>query len=448
MILSRSSDFNINYAAKIIDVKEFTPHPNPTVTKLKCCTADGFNIIVGIDAQPGWYIYFPVGCAINDEFLHVNNLYRDKTYNKDQEATPGFFELNNRVRAINLKNERSEGFLMPVSSLFGFIDELLSSDDLDYNFDTISGKLLCKKYIVKNTPGKGNNSKKVKKSQFTHLVEDQFRFHVDTILLRKVPYVIKPDSLISVSSKVHGTSGISANLLHIFPLYKNPIQKYWRKLLNKPLYEEHYRDVYASRTVIKDTYNNPDVNGGFYGVDVWNIAHEVLKPCLQKGLSFYYEIIGFLPTGSYIQKSYDYGCEPPTANEVYTYGKHFKIKIYRITYTNPSGIVYEFSFRQMQQFCKKNDLDSVDLLYYGYAKDLYPDLDITDHWNENFIKRLASDKNFYMEMDSPDCKNKVPHEGIVIRNETLDIDVYKLKCLRFLQKEDEAMDRGEIDIEG
>lgn len=78
---------------------------------------------------------------------------------------------------------------------------------------------------------------------------------------------------------------------------------------------------------------------------------------------------------------------------------------------------------------------------------MYPSLDPANHWNENFIEALANDKRFYMELDSPDCINNVPHEGIVVRNETLNIDVYKLKCFRFLKKEDEAMDRGEIDIE-
>ena len=39
------------------------------------------------------------------------------------------------------------------------------------------------------------------------------------------------------------------------------------------------------------------------GVDIWNIAHEVIKPHLSKGLTVYYEIVGFLPTGGYIQKN-------------------------------------------------------------------------------------------------------------------------------------------------
>lgn len=189
------------------------------------------------------------------------------------------------------------------------------------------------------------------------------------------------------------------------------------------------------------------MGGGYYGVDIWNIAHEVIKPHLSKGLTVYYEIVGFLPTGGYIQKGYDYGYVPPKSGESFEYGKHFGIRVYRVTYTNVSGSVFEFSARQVQQWCERNSLDPVIQLYYRYAKDLYPSLDPANHWNENFIEALANDKRFYMELDSPDCINNVPHEGIVVRNKTLNIDVYKLKCFRFLKKEDEAMDRGEVDIE-
>ena len=60
------------------------PHCNPEVTRLKVARVDGFDIIVGIDTEKGLYIYFPVGCAIDPEFLKLNNLFRDKDKNSDQ----------------------------------------------------------------------------------------------------------------------------------------------------------------------------------------------------------------------------------------------------------------------------------------------------------------------------------------------------------------------------
>lgn len=98
-------------------------------------------------------------------------------------------------------------------------------------------------------------------------------------------------------------------------------------------------------------------------------------------------------------------------------------------------------------WCKKNGLRPVIEFYYGYAKDLYPDLKPEEHWTENFLQRLANDKNFFMEMDSPDCINKVPHEGIVIKKENMVSEAWKLKTFKFLGKEQEAADAGESNIE-
>lgn len=50
-------------------------------------------------------------------------------------------------------------------------------------------------------------------------------------------------------------------------------------------------------------------------------------------------------------------------------------------------------------------------------------------------------------MDSPDCNNKVPHEGIVIKKEDMVSAAFKLKCFRFLQGEATELDAGESNIE-
>lgn len=160
-----------------------------------------------------------------------------------------------------------------------------------------------------------------------------------------------------------------------------------------------------------------------------------------------YEILGFLPNGGYIQKGFDYGCTPPRDNETYTPEKHFKIRVYRVTETNVDGKVLEYTTHQVQQWCQRVGLIPVEECFYGKAKDLYPDIDTAQHWNENFIERLANDKNFFMEQDSPHCKNKVPHEGLVIKIEDGLSRAFKLKCFRFLNKEQELLDKGEGNIE-
>ena len=151
-------------------------------------------------------------------------------------------------------------------------------------------------------------------------------------------------------------------------------------------------------------------------------------------MTFYYEIVGFLPNGGAIQKDYDYGCE---AN------KH-AIYIYRITQTNIDGKVFEFSARQVQDFCKKNGLNVVPELYYGYAKEFSDERLNKENWEIKFLETI---KNKYNEKDCFMCSNKVPEEGVVVRIEGLECEAYKAKSERFYARETAQFDKGESNIE-
>lgn len=454
MKLIQSKNANVNYLAKIVKIDNFHKHSDPEVTKLKCCCIDGFNIITGIDSEPGLYVYFPTACCINPKFLSYANLYRHGELNVDQTKTR-MFDDNGRVKAIRLRGELSEGFIIPIVVLENWVMSTVNVElkvEEGTEFDSIEhdGKTFWvnKKYIPKNTrtpgaPGSGNSGKGKQPKGLDKIIENQFRFHYDTVLIKKCPHVLHPSDLISITSKVHGTSGISAYVLCKQEL--NWKQKIARWLTGEEF--DKYDYLYSSRSVIKNQYYNKSVQGGFYGVDVWKYADDIVRPCLSKGMTAYYEIIGFLPNGGYIQKNYDYGCLPPVGDEAYTYGKHFKVQIYRVTITDVSGKVHEFSAREVQLWAQMVGLVPVEQYYYGYAKDLYPDLDPSEHWNENFLSKLANDKNFYMECNSPTCDNKVPHEGIVIKIENMKSEAFKLKCFKFLDGEGKALDKGEVDIE-
>ena len=451
MKLIKSKNANVNYLAKVVRIKNFKPHTDPEVTRLKCCVIDGFNIICGIDSEPGLYIYFPTACCINPDFLRYANLYRHKELNNDPEQS-GMFDDNGRVKAIRLRGELSEGFILPAIMLENYI---VSVTNVNYEaeegieFDSVEheGKTfwINKKYIPKNTrtpgmPGSGSSRGKQPKG-LDKLIENQFRYHYDTTLLKKCPNVIKPNDLISITEKVHGTSTIHARVL-----CKRELT--WKQKIARWLTGHEFDDydyLYSSRTVIKNRHYNKNVTDGFYGVDVWAEADKIIKPFLQKGMTIYAEIVGFLPNGGYIQKGYDYGCTMPVGS--YKHGEHFKVLVYRITMTNVDGVVHEFSAREVQQYCKNIGLDCVTEYYYGFAKDLYPELDPAEHWSENFISKLANDKRFYMEMNSPTCINKVPHEGVVIKSENMRSEAFKLKCFAFLDKEGKALDKGESNIE-
>lgn len=447
MKLTISKNADINYLAKLVHIDEFFPHPNPEVTRMKEAHIDGYKIAVGINENPGWFIYFPTMCQINPSILSYLNLYSDKNINRNPEEKPGFFGKNGRVKTIKLKQFPSEGFLLPLEAFQSYLVYNFNKE-LDYpveevEFDQLEdfGKKLwiCKKYIVVpqiHPYDRRSNRRNKNAKKFNKVIDTQFHFHYDTIILKKCPEAINPHDIIHISEKVHGTSGISA-----YVLCKQKLN--WKQKIAKFLTGEEFNKydyIYASRTVIKN--NNP--NEGFYGCDVWKHADDIIRPHLTPGLTVYYEIVGFTPNNKYIQKNYDYGCVPST-DESYKEGINFKIYIYRITLTDINGNVFEFSPIDVKRWCNKNNLRHVVELYYGYAGDLYPD--INEDWNNSFLDRLSNDKNFYMEENSPSCNNKVPHEGIVIKIDNGKPNAFKVKTFRFLNGEQELLDAGESNIE-
>lgn len=468
MKLIISKNANINYLAKVVELKDFHDHPDPEVTKLKCTYVDGYNIIVGIDSQPGKYVYFPTSSCINPQFLSFANLYRHGQLNANPEQT-GMFEDNGRVKAIKLRGCVSEGFLLPLQTLLNWIIDSVNinieESDIENNteFDTVehNGKSfwICKKYVVPIQPTSIRQTHYERRQKglkrFNRIIDTQFRFHYDTILIKKIPNAIKPEDLIHMSYKIHGTSGISAYVLTKKPLNMFNRILNWLRGKGFDEWEPVYDYIYSSRTVIKNANYNPKVKDGYYGCDVWSEADKYVRPHLIKGMTLYYEIVGFLPSGGYIQKNYDYGCIPPTRPDEYIPEKHFKVRIYRITLTNPDGIVHEFSPREVQIWCETHNLIPVEECYYGSAGELYPELyqDVNgtpmypENWFEQFLEKLANDPEFYMEKNSPHCKNKVPHEGLVIKIDNMRSAAFKLKCFNFLNKEQALLDAGEGNIE-
>lgn len=460
MKLQISKNANVNYLSKIVEIKEFIKHPDPKVERIKCAVVDGFIITVGIDSEPGKYVYFPVLAQINPNLLQYLNLYRDKEKNKDPEKT-GYFENKGIVKAINLRGVKSEGFLMPLIDLQNFIVDQVNVELLEpeanIEFDEVEhdGKTfwISKKYVA---PSKieykpGIPKWKKKKKGLNKIIDEQFRFHYDTVILKKCPHVIHPDDIIHISSKWHGTSGISAYVLcHKELTWKEKIAK-WLTGYSFDTYDY----VYSSRTVIKNPYYNNGVTEGYYGVDVWKYADGYIRPFLEKGMTIYYEIVGYLPNGGMIQKDYDYGCVPPVkvtdseGNETVQYiqGRQFKVYVYRITLTNVDGKVHEFSSHEVQTWCKQRNLLPMIEYYYGYAFGLYPEIEVDDNWSIHFMTALANDKTFHMEENSPECTNKVPHEGIVIRKESMRSEAWKVKCFKFLGKEQDAALAGISNIE-
>lgn len=428
MKLTVSKEANSNYLAKVVALKNLQKHSN--ADKLQTVVIDFQTVITGMEAKEGdLYIYFPVECKINVDFLSFTNSFRDKVLNKDQEKV-GFFDENGRVKAMKLRGEKSCGYIVPIKIIEEFTKTVIS-ECINQEFDTINGIKILEKFIVTER-NSGRDNKQGKQPKISRLIEGQVHLHVDTENLRKCSHKIKPHDLISVTYKTHGTSFWVSNVL-----VKKKLT-WLEKLLKKfgvNIVDTEYDLVYGSRKVVKNqSLDDPKAKDHFFGYDLWEDIKNEVGEFIPKGISVYGEYLGFDKNGKYIQGDYDYGCSQ---------GKG-KTEIYRITQTSPNGLVTEFSYRQIEEFCSKVGLTPAYIFYTGRAVDMY-DLDVNEHWNENFVKCLERD---YNEKKCFMCKNSVPEEGIVIRKESLfNCESYKLKSFAFLEKESKDLDKGEVNIE-
>jgi hypothetical protein len=466
-MFSTSQNSNSNYLAKIVKLNNLRKHAN--ADRLQVATIDGSNVITDLRAKEGdYYVFFPLECTLNKEFLSWSNSFEDSSQNNNKEAK-GFFNKHGRVRAIKLRGERSEGYIVPLESLtnwllsknlsFSFDESLVNKE-----FDSYDSIVLCEKYIPRLTTAGGNSTKKTGRvAKVSRLIDNQFRFHVDTSQLKKNIDKINPNDTIAISKKLHGTSFVVANIL-----CKKKLTAFDLILsgMGVNIKDEEYQTIWSSRNMVKNGNRNlswfervirqrkhilSDIktflshpikntkafyysSQHFYGYDLWEDIAKELEPCLIEGITLYGEAVGYTRNNTYIQKPYDYGC---------AIGK-FKTYIYRATMTNPKGFVIELSAAQTKSYCLKYDLNYVPEIYHGKARDLFP-IPLSDNWNELFVKALSET---YLEQDCDICRNKVPAEGIIVRKEVpFEIEAYKHKSFRFFEHETKQLDSGEIDIE-
>lgn len=433
---------NENYNATVVEIKTLVPLEN--CNNVQSAIIMGNQVIVSKDVQIGDIgLFFPVETALSEQYLSANNLYRNKELNDDK-TKAGYFEENRRIRCVKFRGNKSEGLFMPMESLYFIYDKNGEYPKSGDSFNEINDVLICEKYIPKGTKTSGTpGSKTDKKTSKLKdlLIPNQFRFHEETSQLYKNLHKIHPDDLIQISYKLHGSSSIVSNVL-----VKKDL-KWYEKLLIKlgvNIPTEEYTFIYSSgkpksnlpKGIVGSWKNN---NGDYYSNDIWKEAYEKLKEFIPKGMSVYSELVGFTENGAAIQKGYDYGQQPNT----------FGIYIYRITYTNPEGKVFEFSAKQVKDWCKKNGLNSVPELYYGYAYDLIGEDELDLYYKDMSFEEsfLSKVKKEYTEKPCYMSKSKLPEEGCVVRIEGQELEVFKCKSVAFLELETKQLDKGEIDIE-
>jgi len=360
------------------------------------------QVVVGSETVDGQVVvYFDSNMCLSDIVI------------RDYPSLATYLAKGNRVRCVKLRGVISNGLCVPVDYFLKYADK-----NIPASFTKLGSTEICYKYVPEVKQHiTGSKEHKVKKQ-----VPDTFHFHIDTAQLMRNIHAINPTDVISISRKVHGTSAIFSYLSVKRSL--TFIEKCAR-LLGAQISDKEYVYLPASRSVVKNTENKDDL---WVKVGMDNLAGK-----LHKGETVYYEIVGYKPgTSSFIQKNYDYGCKVGQC----------AIAVYRITYTNEDGDVFEYGWKAMQERCEEIGVASVQEYFYGKAMDF---CEMQENWNIAFAKKI---KDTWLERDCLDnlCK-KMPDEGVVIRIESKDIRVFKYKSESFILGESIAKDKGEVDTE-
>ena len=451
MFISKNANFKEEYCATIVRIGETFPIEGKD--RILKTLVNGNSIVIGKDEfkTGDIAVYCGIETCLHELFLHLNSMYEDKELNVNQEKK-GYINKHGRVRIVKLGGVPSQGILLHPASIATFINEPVETvtkfleEHIGEDFDEINGERFVQVFVppVKGVNQPGSKAERLKKKldRFKMLIEGSFRLHYDTAQLQKNMSDIAPDDVVYISVKVHGTSAIFANILTNVPT--NWFKRMWRKYVkHAPEYDQKYNLVYSSRTVIKNQYiNKKQKEGGYYSDDIWGYWAKKLEGLVPKDYCIYCEIAGFTPNGSTIQKGYDYGCS-------HVADEKSKLMVYRATREGKELEIPEVM--EIGRMLKEKLGDCImefPLMYQGTLHDLYPEIDVQNHWHENVLENLKVEKRFGMEMDEPMCKTKVPREGFVLRKANDPVsEAWKLKTDAFKFREAKLVDAGEVDME-
>jgi len=422
----------MSYKAKLTKLSDLKPHPNADRVQLAICY--GNQIVIGLDYKEGDIgIYFDSDGQLSEEFCRMNNLYRDKKLNQDQNAKSGFFDINRRVRAQKFRGEISDGLWLPLDCL-DYINNCDKSN-IDIEFDNINGYPICNKYINKQTIEFATKIKTIKTSKKSIM----FKEHFDTEHFGKNLENFNHGDFIIITEKLHGTSGrigyvkVERDLSwleKILDKFGIPIEKYEWKYMNG-----------TRRVVLEESTKNQ-----YHDPSIREKAFDLFRNKLKKGETIYFEIVGFEPNGSPIMPSvqtkslndinfttkygesmiYSYGCEP----------KECKIYVYRITSTNEDGESIDYIWSDVVRRCKELGVETVPEIKKFIIGD---SVEMSENWKE-LVPHFANGQSI---LDPSHIS-----EGVCVRIEGgLVNKTFKYKSFEFKVLEGIIKDSGQIDQE-
>ena len=359
--------------------------PHPKADRLMLADVVDHQLVCAKDTYTDGdiVIFFPEGGQLSHEVCHNNNLYREnKGTNKDP-GIYGYFESSRRVRAIKLRGQKSEGFMLSLDCL-AFTGADLSTLRPGMLLDELEGVALCNRYETRATREARQKAGGTRRKDIP-----EFAKVGDTDKFRYMANAIPAGAVITLSEKVHGTSGRTGKLaiVELEDVPENWLQKAWRQLLRKRTPRRTtYNHKYVSgtrRTICCEGPQEPQLrpDGTEIPLGYRQLIHNSLLGCLRLGETVYYEIavcndegtpdfrhtvpkddIAKATRKAYGDKMlYKYGVEPGA------YG----IWIYRITMQNEQSDSVQLSWNQMTRRAGELGIPTVPLLdQFVYSGDL------------------------------------------------------------------------------
>ncbi len=381
------------HEAYITTIKELHKHSN--ADRLQCATIFGSNVIVDLSVKLGDIgIYFPVELRLGKEFAEVNNLLRKKDENGNNIG--GFIDAEKRnVKAINLRGEKSDGLFLPLSSLETFTD--ISKLKEGNRISVLNGIVICEKYIPKTNHRRQCINKPKGKVRTVEFPE--FREHVDTEQLAYNLDQFKVGDYCEITLKMHGTSARTGLTLKKSKTLLGRFKE-WLGI-------QDYQVVSGTRRVVLD-----DFDGGFYGDNKFRKKfHDLLDGKLYKGLTLYYEIVGYIDENTLIMPECD-NRKVQDKEFVKQYGETTKFTygcnvgendmyVYRMTLTTQDDFVIDVPYETMAIYCEQIGVKVVPLL----EKFMFTT-------KEDLMERV----NKYLDIIDPIGETHI-NEGVVVRIE-------------------------------
>ncbi len=224
------------------------------------------------------------------------------------------------------------------------------------------------------------------------------------------------------NSLVHNSSGRTTNSIKVEKTEPTLLNKILMAARLKPKSTRSYEYISGTRRVVLDDYSR-----GYYGNDEFRKQyHDNFVGKLEKGVSVFYEIVGYTTTGrtimsicdnkktndkEFIKKYgketvFDYGCAPGESD----------MYVYRMNMTNEDGDVVEYPTWLCQKRCEEMGVKHVPVL---------------DRFLFTTIEDLEERVNELCEGEDPIGKTHI-REGVVIRIENrVNFAAYKHKSFNF-----------------